>query len=105
MNVQASKTMTKAINEYFKQNGIPYAAIYETMSRAEYSWNVDIYTEQHEDDFLPASGKMRAIKIIYPANYYACPHYITTRELIKVFRKSNKTLAGFMRDLYGEIAA
>lgn len=104
MNVQVSKTMTNEINNYFKTNGIPYAAIYETMTPAAYGWNVDIYAEQHEDDFLPASGKMRAIKILYPGELYACPRYITSRELSQVFRKSNKTLAGFMRDLYDEIA-
>ncbi len=104
MKVQATKAMTSELNKYFKQNGIPYAAQYETMTPAAFGWNVDIYTEQHEADILPASGKMRAIKILYPAEDYALPRYITTRELVRIFRKSNKTLAGFMGNLCDEIA-
>lgn len=104
MNVQVSKAMTNEINNYFKNNGIPYKAQYETMTPAAFGWNVDINTEQHEADFLPASGKMRAIKILYPEDFYACPRYVTTRELLRVFRKSNKTLAGFLGNLCDEIA-
>lgn len=104
MKVQATKAMTSEINAYFKENGIPYEAIYETMSPAAYRWEVDINAEQHEDDFLPATGKMRAIKISYPENFYACPRYVTTRDLLKVFRKSDKTLGGFLHTLCGEIA-
>lgn len=103
MNVQVSKTMTNAINEYFKQNGIPYAAIYETMSRNAYALNVDMF-DFNGDDYLPQTDKMRAIKILYPVEDYALPRYITTRELVRVFRKSNKTLAGFMGNLCDEIA-
>lgn len=104
MKVQATKKMTDEINKFFKEKKIPYEAVYETMSPAAYKWNVDTF-DDHDDDYLANTGKMRSIKILYPYEYYACPHYLTTRELVDIFRKSNKTLDGFMSCLFDEIAA
>ena len=66
MKVQATKTMTKAINDFLKENGEQMRAIYETMSRRAFEINVDFDLWENESDYLPASDKMRADKIVYP---------------------------------------
>lgn len=104
MKVQATTTMTKELNKYFKANNIPFNAVYESMSENAYKWYVSTDIWDNEADYIPQSGKMRAIKIYYPDNYYATPRYLTSRDLVRVFRKSDKTFNGFMKDLYDDIA-
>ena len=58
----------------------------------------------NENDYLPASGEMRAIKIVYPSEYYAMPQYLTSAALVKIFRKTDKTFNGFMSAVLDEIS-
>ena len=88
--------MTKAINDYLKSKGEKMVAVYETMSREAYKIKVDFGIWGNENDYLPACDKMRAVKIVYPPEYYAMPQYLTSRELVKIFRKTDKTYNGFM---------
>lgn len=104
MKVQATKTMTKAINDFLKENGERMRAIYETMSRRAFEINVDFDFWDNERDYLPASDKMRAVKIVYPVEYYAMPRYLTSAALVKLFRKSDKSYNGFMREVLDEIS-
>lgn len=104
MKVLATKTMTKAINDFLKQSGERMRAVYETMSRRAFETNVDFDFWDNERDYLPASGEMRAIKIVYPSEYYALPRYLTSAALVKLYRRSNGTYKDFMREVLEEIA-
>lgn len=104
MKVQATKSMTRAINDYLKSKGEKMVAVYETMSREAYKIKVDFGIWSNENDYLPASGEMRAIKIVYPSEYYAMPQYLTSAALVKIFRKTDKTFNGFMSAVLDEIS-
>ena len=104
MKVLATKTMVNAINEFLKENGKDARAVYETMSRRAFEINVDFDIWDNERDYLPASDKMRAIKIVYPVEYYAMPRYLTSAALVKLFRRSDKSYNGFMREVLDEIS-
>lgn len=104
MKVQATKSMTRAINDYLKSKGEKIVAVYETMSREAYKIKVDFGIWGNESDYLPASGEMRAIKIVYPSECCAMPQYLTSRELVKIFRKSDETFDGFMDGVLNAIS-
>ena len=102
MKVKVTKVMTSEINKYFKKNGIGYTAYFVEYTPNEYSIYVGS-TMCHEDDYDWTKNVMKAIKIAYPDSYYAMPRYLTSNDLYKLFRKCNKTLEGFMKELYSEV--
>lgn len=96
MRVQATKVMTNAINKYLQEHGEKMRAEYRTASPEHYKTYVDYDLWNNEGDYLPEQARMRYIQIIYPEHFYAMPGYLTTRELLKIFKKSDKTYNGFM---------
>lgn len=48
--------------------------------------------------FIYLNKKNNAILVDYPPKYYAYPKYITTNDLVRVFRRSDKTIDGFIRE-------
>jgi len=99
MIVKASNPMTKALAAALPE----YTFRLEKLTPQQFSLYVDIDAWKHDDDYNARTGKMQAIKVIYPDNYYCYPHYLTTRDLIKAFRKSDKTLNGFIQEVKNEI--
>ena len=98
MKVKATKTMRK-----FLADNIPeYSFRIEKMTVDEYKINVDFDVLKHTSDFNGET--MQAIKVIYPAEYYAIPAYITTWDLVNAFNNSDGTAAGFLRSVKNEIA-
>lgn len=55
------------------------------------------------EDFNAAKRTMKAIKVIYPADCYAMPRYLSTRELNEIFSRSDRTAAGFIEAIKQEI--
>ena len=104
MKVQAARKITKAINDFLKENGERMRAKYVTMSRRAFEINVDFDLWENEIDYLPASDKMRAVKIVYPVKYHAMPRYLTSAALVKLFRRYDKSYNGFMREVLDEIS-
>lgn len=96
MKVLATKTMTREINKALHANGEKMRAEYVTMSRRAFSFYVDSDIWENERDYMPDTDEMRAIKILYPHEYYAMPQYLTSAELVRIFQKSDKTFDGFM---------
>ena len=90
IKVKVSNPMTKYIQTAL--TGIAVARL-EKLSPDEYGRFVDYDLFRHTDDY---DGKaFKVIKIIYPLDAYAMPAYITTRDLIRAFRESDKTTEGF----------
>lgn len=87
MRVTVSKTMAKVLAKAIKG----YKIIWEEMTPREY----DIYV----GGLCGYYDSYRAIKVIYPDSYYACPRYITTNDLVKAFKSSNGTLNSFIEQV------
>ena len=96
MIVVVTKKMADAINKRVSKMG--YTAIMETMTPNEYSIKVgNVF--HHDEDYNITTGRMQVIMIIYPDNYYAMPHYLTTKELRAAYHNSNGTYDGFMDEI------
>jgi hypothetical protein len=65
---------------------------------------VDIDVWKHEDDFLESSNTLRVAKLIYPAEDYAMPAYITTQDLKRCLAMSDRTWDGFFSKVREEYA-
>ena len=102
MKVMVSKTMVNQINMFFKITGIQYHAAYVEMPLDRYLLYVGSGYDNARD-FKPSVNKMKAIRIEYPSSMYAMNHFLTTNDLEKLFHKSDKTLKGFMKELYAEV--
>lgn len=88
----------------FLSDNIPeYNFIIEKMSLDEYRIKVDYELIYHTDDLRSSDNKMQAIKVIYPADFYAIDRYLTTKDLVKIFNHSDKTADGFIKAVKDEI--
>ena len=89
MKVKVSKVFAKAVNEIAEKYGKRFHAEvrtrgvrpYENWCDADYNWDTD---------------EVRELVVTYPAEYYACPRYVRTDELLAEFnRRAVKTWAEF----------
>lgn len=90
MRVQATKTMAREIK---KQTG--FSATLEKFSPERYEVIVDYDLLANEEDYNWGDRLFSAIRIDYPAEFYAIPRYLSTRDLRRIFRESDKTFNGF----------
>lgn len=82
MRIAATNKMTAALNAAARKAGKVYKFAYATMDTGAYAWNVgDIWSAYDYGDYNGKTGKMRAVRVDYPYDYYAAPRYLTTREL------------------------
>lgn len=99
MRVKVSKTMVKQLQKEFKN----YLIVYEEMTINDYRWCVNSDLLGNENDYDYEKSKFKVIKVLYPYEYYAMPKYLTTNDLGKCFRKSNKTYNSFINEIKNEI--
>lgn len=90
MRVQATKTMAKEIK---KQTG--FSATLEKFTPERYEAIVDYDLLANEEDFNWENRLFSAICIDYPPECYAFPRYLSTRDLRRIFKDSDKTFGGF----------
>lgn len=104
MRVQATKKMTGELNKVAKRTGKPYRFEHTTMKPNVYEWLVDydIFNAYDYGDYDISTGLMRAIKVVYPEEFYAIPRYITTRELHGLY-ESGDTLESFINRVIDEV--
>ena len=80
MKIQVSKTFAKFINETASEKGVKLTASVIEVSPSAYGFYVaDPYLNDY--DYNWAKDVYKALYIEYPGEYYACPRYVTTREL------------------------
>ena len=92
MKVQVSKVFAKFIS---KATG--FAARVETLPERAYRFctGVEPYDADYYGDYDWATGEYKAIVVTYPDGYYACPRYVTTKELHEEFKRRRiKTAEG-----------
>lgn len=65
----------------------------------QFKWSVDYNEFEHESDFNWETRVFRVIRVVYPSEYYACPKYLTTKDLLYCLKQSNKTFDGFMSEV------
>lgn len=101
MKVKITKKMVNEIKKAFAkiEKVKNYDVEYVKMSSRQYNYCVDFDNKSMDYDYNWLNGEWVVIKILYPNEYYAMPKYITTVDLLNIFRKSNKTLDGFMQEL------
>ena len=108
MQVKATKKLASWLNENLKKDAKfkNYEAQLVKMTEGQYRWSVgDVWDAWDYGDYSYTDGKCSAIVIIYPLDFYACDRYITTRELLELFNKSDKTADGFLQKIKDAIEA
>lgn len=98
MQVKVSKVMEKFINQNVAHVCGCRCHLVK-MSVQSYEYNVDYNAIRNEIDYNPKTGNMQALLIEYDPNYYAMPKYLTTRDLTRIFRGTDKTASGFIKEL------
>lgn len=102
MLVQCTKKFTAELNKALKAAGRPERAEYREYSEWEYKMCVDCLNDPGLD-YKPERGTIAAIIIHYPENYYAMPQTLTTRDLHRAYKTSDKTAAGLFSRIMEEI--
>lgn len=102
MLVQCTKKFTAALNKELKSAGRPERAEYREFSEWEYRMRVDCLNNPGPD-YKPERGTIAAIIINYPGEYYAAPRALTTRDLYRAYKRSDKTAAGLFQRIMDEI--
>ncbi len=102
MQVKVSKTMAKSINSYFNDKGVSYHAEVVEFTPQSYDYHVGS-SYLNDEDFDAETNMMKVIVVEYPYEYYAMPRYLSTRELRSIYHTSNRTMNGFMDELFAEI--
>ena len=87
MIIKVSKVFANFINETAKLRGLNARAEVVEFSENAYRWHVSL--SDGLTDYNPRTGKYKAIQITFPADFYACPIYLTTEQLTREFRRYN----------------
>ena len=95
IKIKVTNTMTKLIKKALPQCRVDLVKL----SQEEFKWYVDLNIWSNEVDFSYTDYKFKAIRIIYPPEWYACDKYLTTKDLEYNFKQSDKTLNGFIEQV------
>lgn len=95
IQIKTSKRLADLLN---KNNG-KYTIYQKQMTQSQFNWYVDGSGSFDNDiDFNYNTGKYNVLAVEYPAEYYACNRYITTKDLHKIFNTcKEKTLDCFIK--------
>jgi len=103
MKAQVSKVLVKELNKQFKERGWNYGFNYCETGLDSYRTYINMFYADSENDWIESRGMMKYIAVIYPAEYYALPKYLTTNDLVDCFRRSDRTLNGFVNAVRREV--
>lgn len=96
MKVKATKVMADFLRKSTGKRDFTISL--EKMTERQFALCVSIETYRHTADYNPETCLFNVIKITYPPEYWAMPRYITTADLLNIFKHSNKTAEGFAKD-------
>lgn len=101
MKVKVSKTFAAFINKAAKELGFKAEASVVTMSSRSYKLNVsmDLFEAEETGDYDFVEDECKAIKVVYPDDYYAMPKYLTTASLTKEFRRRGLTTEAELKEM------
>ena len=101
MKVKATNPMKTAINAAL--NGEAVASI-EKLTPDVFRAFIDFSLFDHLEDYNTKTGLYQVIKITYPPECFAVPQYLTTKDLARIFRNSDRSYNGFFEALRDYIA-
>lgn len=89
MKIKATKVMASYIGKLLPE----YRVIAVELTDDNYIALVgrDLFWRTQEHDFNEKTRLTKAIKIVYPEEYYAMPRYICTSELNDIFKREGVT--------------
>ena len=99
MQVKVSNPMGKFLAEALDKLG---KVTIVRMTADEYRTMVDYDLFCHTEDWDTNKQTFKVFRLAYPSEYYANPAYITTRDLNRVFRESDRTAEGFTQALIAQ---
>lgn len=102
MKVQTTKILAKTLRERKPDKFKGYILEYDKISIANYRRNVNCFEDINSIDYDRKNQRFKVFRLTYPYEYYAMPQYITTADLIRIFKKSDRTLQGFVNAFYRE---
>lgn len=100
MKLKTTKTLAKFLSEKLKENETTknYTLTHEQVTPNFFRCYVDFdYLDHEQNDYNINNNKFNVFKISYPFDCYANDRYLTTKDLYKIFNKSDKTANGFVQ--------
>ena len=102
MKIKVSKKFADFINKTAKELGFKCEASVVTMGDKGYRLNIGLdamLDAQDNGDYDWCEGEYKAIRVNYPAEYYAAPKYLTTAELTKEVRRRHVSTTDDLKDM------
>ena len=104
MRVAATSLMARSIHKSMKTRGFDGSVSFVRIPRNNYTLVVGGNIYDNERDYDDRTGTFKTIKVEYPSDYYACPRYLTSKDLRAIMAgATEKTYDGFMNEVYREI--
>lgn len=103
MLVKATKVMTDFLRKNLNLECIELIKLCK-LSESEFARFVDYNSYNHICDYSSATGKFSVIKIIYKAENYANPTFLTTKDLLRCFAHSDKSIDSFINAVADAVA-
>lgn len=97
MKIKVSKVFAK----FIEKNCPNLSAEVVEMSQGAYSYNVGSIWDAG-DDYNPAAGKFKAIRVSYPPESYALARYLSTAQILEEFHRYNVTNAVELVDMLND---
>ena len=86
MKIAATKVFADFINKTAANMGFQARAELVKLTDRAFTFSVDSWGPDWAD-WDPKSGLYKAIRVTYPGDFYACPVYLSTRQLCEEFRR------------------
>lgn len=93
--IKTTHRMTKYIKKLLPECKVDLVKI----SMNKFQYLVDFHLGEHEQDLDYNTLSYWVIRVVYPAEYYACPKYLTTKDLVYCFLQSDRSFESFMDEL------
>lgn len=100
--IKVTNKMVKILKEALPKD---YEVKLVKLSPDKYKWYVHYEGLHHAEDYGDYDYKdntCKAIRIVYPADYYACDNFITTKELIDAYKdiEGDKNIDNYKKALF-----
>lgn len=98
MKLKTTKILANEINKRTNK----FKVYQKQLTIEQFERLVNAHSLENENDFNWETGKFNVFMIEYAPEYYAVNDYATTNDLIKIYKRSNKTLESFITEFENE---
>ena len=106
MNIKVSKVFAKFINNTAKEMGFKCEAEVVTLSENQmrmFMGTEGMFDADDYGDYDWEQCKYKAIRVVYPDDYYACPLFIGTGMLLREWRRIGGKTEQDLKDMLREM--